>query len=128
MTEARWVCCHLGAREHYAVPRALHRRQRLHLLVTDAWVRPGSVWSRLPGELPRRLSERYHPELASARVRPFTLSLVVREALWRSRPARGWEQLMARNRWFGGRAAAALGEIREPLDTRRRLRPQLFRP
>ena len=119
MTNARWVCCHLGAREHYAVPRALHRHQRLHLLITDAWVRPGSVWSGLPGELPRRLSERFHSELASARVRSFTPSLVVREALWRSQHTRGWEQLMARNDWFGRRAAAALRRIREPkgLDT-----------
>lgn len=116
MTNARWVCCHLGAREHYAVPRALHRHQRLHLLITDAWVRPGSVWSLLPGELPRRLSERFHPELASARVRSFTSSLMVREAVWRSQPARGWEQLMARNGWFGRRAAAALRGTRELLE------------
>ena len=98
-----WVCCHLGAREHYAVPRALHRLERLRMLVTDAWVEPGSVWSRLPGDLPRRLSERFHPELADADVRAFTLRLMAREAQWRSQPSNGWEQLMKRNRWFGRR-------------------------
>lgn len=109
---ARWVCCHLGAREHYAVPRALHRQGRLRLLVTDAWVRPGSLWSRIPGELPRRLAERCHPELADAEVQHFTASLMAREAVWRSQPSAGWTRLMQRNRWFGHRAASALGRMR----------------
>ena len=113
-----WVCCHLGAREHYAVPRALHRLERLRMLVTDAWVKPGSVWSRLPGDLPRRLSERFHPELADADVRAFTLRLMAREALWRSQPSNGWEQLMKRNRWFGRRAAGALQRMRDSRATR----------
>jgi glycosyltransferase involved in cell wall biosynthesis len=108
---ARWVCCHLGAREHYAVPRALQRHHRLHMLVTDAWVTPGSLWPRLPGALSRRLSERFHPELAPARVRSFTGSLLVREAIWRSQQARGWRSLLARNAWFGRRAAGALSDI-----------------
>lgn len=109
--EAQWVCCHLGAREHYAVPRALHRLQRLGLLVTDAWVTPGSVWARLPGDLPRRLSERFHPDLADAEIRAFTLRLMAREALWRSRPSAGWDGLIERNRWFGQRAVGALRRL-----------------
>jgi glycosyltransferase involved in cell wall biosynthesis len=116
--EPRWVCCHLGAREHYAVPRALHRLERLRTLVTDAWVAPGSVWSRLPGDLPRRLSERFHPELANADVRAFTLRLMAREALWRLQPSAGWDQLMKRNRWFGRRAAGALHRMRDSRATR----------
>ena len=105
---ARWVCCHLGAREHYAVPRALHRRHRLHRLITDAWVRPGSLWSRLPGELPRRLSERFHPELADADVRGFTLPLMAQEAVWRTERQSGWRRAMDRNVWFERRAVDAL--------------------
>ncbi len=107
----QWVCCHLGAREHYAVPRALHRQGRLRLLVTDAWVRPGSLWSRIPGELPRRLAERFHPELAEAEVRHFTVSLMAREALWRSQRPAGWARTMHRNRWFGHRAVAVLDRV-----------------
>jgi len=30
-----WICCQIGAREHYAVPRALHRQGMLAGLVTD---------------------------------------------------------------------------------------------
>ncbi len=108
------MCCHLGAREHYAVPRALHRRRRLRRLVTDAWVRPGSPWSRIPGDLPRRLSERFHPELADADVQSFTLSLVVREAVWRTERPSGWDRLIERNRWFGHHSAGALRRIRDP--------------
>lgn len=108
---ARWVCCHLGAREHYAVPRALQLQGRLGLLVTDAWVRPGSPWSRLPGNLPRRLAERFHPDLADAAVRHFTGSLVAREAWWRWQRWEGWTRPMLRNRWFGHRAAAALDRV-----------------
>lgn len=111
LTGVRWVCCHLGAREHYAVPRALHRHQRLERLITDAWVRPGA-WP-LPGVLARRLAERYHPELAAARVRSFTASLLLREAIWRTQQARGWEQMMARNAWFGRSAASVLDEVRD---------------
>lgn len=105
----RWLCCHLGAREHYAVPRALHRQQRLGQMITDAWVKPGSLLSSIPGDLPRRLSERFHHELADADVRHFTSSLMAREAVWRLQGPGGWRQLMARNQWFGHRAAAALG-------------------
>jgi glycosyltransferase involved in cell wall biosynthesis len=110
----RWVCCHLGAREHYAVPRALHRRQRLRLLVTDAWVRPGSAWSLVPGDWPRRLSERFHPDLADADVRAFTLRLMAREALWRSQGPGGWDQLVDRNRWFGRLAAGVCRRLDAP--------------
>ena len=34
----KWLCCQLGAREHYAIPRALFRSGMLGYLVTDAWV------------------------------------------------------------------------------------------
>ena len=39
----KWLCCQLGAREHYAIPRALFRIGMLGCLVTDAWVPPSSV-------------------------------------------------------------------------------------
>ena len=95
------------------MPRALHSVDRLRLLVTDAWVEPGSVWSRLPGALPRRLSERFHPDLRDAEVRAFTPQLMAREALWRSRSSAGWPQLMERNRWFGQVAASHLHRVDE---------------
>jgi len=35
----KWVCCQLGAREHYAIPRALFRTGMLGCLVTREMLR-----------------------------------------------------------------------------------------
>lgn len=47
-----WICCQLGARMHYAVPRLLHASGRLERLYTDIYA--GQAWSRLPGILPEK--------------------------------------------------------------------------
>lgn len=109
-----WWCCHLGAREHYAVPRGLHRAGRLSALVTDAWVRRGSLAERLPGETARRVRERYHPELAGVPVTAFTWSLLGHEIEWRARGLTGWPLVIERNRWFQRRAAAAVARAAQP--------------
>lgn len=105
---APWICCQLGAREHYAVPRSLHRRGQLSALVTDAWAGPGGVWSSIPGESGRRLGERYSADLASARIRAFTASLVAHELTWRIRGLADWPLVIERNDWFQLRAARAV--------------------
>ena len=48
--ETNWICCQLGAREHYAVPRALHQRSSLDYLITDTWVRPDSLASKVEAQ------------------------------------------------------------------------------
>ena len=53
---ASWICCQLGAREHYSIPRALHQRGSLARLITDAWVFPRNPL----GLAKRTLRERYH--------------------------------------------------------------------
>lgn len=35
-----WICCQIGAREHYAIPIAFHQEGQLSHLITDAWVPP----------------------------------------------------------------------------------------
>ena len=95
--EAVWVCCHLGAREHYAVPRALHRQQRLGHLITDAWVAPESALRALRGGRARRLRERYHEELSNAPITHFTSSLISHELLWSAQGNSGWPLFLARN-------------------------------
>ncbi len=109
-TTAQWVCCQLGAREHYAVPRALHRQGRLARLITDAWMPPGSPLHALPGGRARRLRERFHPEL-EGRTTGLTMSLISHELLWSAKGLRGWDLFMARNEWFQVRAASALAAI-----------------
>lgn len=101
-TRTAWVCCQLGAREHYAVPRALHRRGRLAHLVTDAWSPPGSSLKF------GRLGQRHHADLADAPVTALTRSLITHELLWRVQGRRDWDYFIARNTWFQESAAARL--------------------
>ena len=102
---SKWISCQLGAREHYAIPRAVLRDGRLQLLVTDAWAPPGSLCARLPGGVGRRIRERFVAELHGAHVRSFTASLIAHEASWRMRGLAGWELVVTRNEWFQRRAA-----------------------
>jgi len=95
----KWLCCQLGAREHYAIPRALLRVDMLAYLLTDAWVPPSSLLAKIC----RRgssLAERFHDTLPDARVKAFNSSLVAFEVLARARRLRGWTRIIARNRWF----------------------------
>ena len=82
MGAQRWFVAQIGAREHYAIPRALHRRGQLAALYTEAWFRRGALLRRLPDPL-RRLGGRSHAELASARVVSFTLRSLLNES-WRA--------------------------------------------
>lgn len=56
-----WICSQLGAREHYAIPRALRQAGRTVSLYTDFWAGP-PVRHLAFGAL-RRLAARHHPDL-----------------------------------------------------------------
>jgi hypothetical protein len=77
----RWICCQIGAREHYAVPRALHQSGRLAGLYTDFWAsqRIRSMIGDIPFKGLQSLSARFHPKLHDAPVSSWN---------WRSL---GWE-------------------------------------
>jgi glycosyltransferase involved in cell wall biosynthesis len=94
-----WVCCQLGAREHYAIPRALFRIGMLEALVTDAWVRPSSLLTKIRGR-ESKLSDRFNKELSDAQVKEFNSSLILFETLASARGLKGWTKIVARNRWF----------------------------
>ena len=93
----KWLCCQLGAREHYAIPRALFRLCVLDRLVTDAWVRPSSFLAKLSGS---RLAHRFHNELGDAPTIAFNSSLILFETLARVRRLTYWQKIFARNCWF----------------------------
>jgi glycosyltransferase involved in cell wall biosynthesis len=95
----KWLCCQLGARERYAIPRALVRVGMLQSLLTDTWVPPSSFLAKLCGRT-SKLSERFHSELRDAPVTAFNSSLVLFEMLARARGLGGWAKIIARNRWF----------------------------
>lgn len=95
------LCVQIGARDHYAIPRALHRRGALAALVTDFWW----PWRGAP-ELPliRRLRGRSHPDLRNARVLSMNLATLRSEAISRMTQRRHWEQFMCSNQLFQTRA------------------------
>ena len=61
----KWICCQLGAREHYAIPRALFRLGMLDWLVTDAWVPPASIL-RIVARTESEIRDRWHEELKAS--------------------------------------------------------------
>ena len=104
---AGWVCCQIGAREHYAIPRVFHTQCVLRLLFTDVWVKPASPI----GMLKNSLRERYHPQLADARVKSATGSFLGFEASARLKGLGGWDRIIARNQWFQKQAVRRLEEV-----------------
>src|SRR5438046_56385 len=103
----KWICCQLGAREHYAIPRALSRQGSLDQLLTDAWVPPKSIL-RIVGERTSEIRDRWHEELKAATVTSFNWSLIAFEILARANRLRGWSLIVARNHWFQRRVVAYL--------------------
>ena len=101
----KWICCQLGAREHYAIPRALLSRGLLGCLLTDAWVPPSSVLAKISAG---SLADRFHRELSDARVITFNSSVILFEMLARARRLAEWERIIARNQWFQRKVVGAL--------------------
>jgi glycosyltransferase involved in cell wall biosynthesis len=99
-----WICCQLGAREHYAVPRALLINGMLGEFVTDLWIRPGTLlhsWK-------KRLTGRFHPGLAGARVKAPNMSALTFELKASMARENGWKLISRRNEWFQQHAVAQL--------------------
>jgi glycosyltransferase involved in cell wall biosynthesis len=91
-----WLCCQLGAREHYVVPRALQQGGLLRELITDLWIRPGSVLRSLRSGL----AGRFHPSLSSARVSASNASALTFALRSYVTGATGWNLISKRNDWF----------------------------
>jgi glycosyltransferase involved in cell wall biosynthesis len=113
LSGSKWFCCQIGAREHYAIPRALHQEGLLDGLVTEAWVAPGSPF----GRLKRSFRERYHGELKSAKVFSWNMAAIAFELSARRRGLQGWDRILARNHWFQERAVAVLSRLSDSQPT-----------
>lgn len=101
----RWVCCQIGTREHYAVPRALHAAGCLERLITDAWVNPHHpvvAWA------PARLRQRFHADLTGASVVAAGSAAAVLEPAVAWADPGGWHWRMWRNGWFQRRVVQTL--------------------
>jgi glycosyltransferase involved in cell wall biosynthesis len=105
---SRWICCQIGAREHYALPRILHRKGALECLITELWAPPDKFCGFLYSGRWRRLRERFHRDLRDARIIsggwPFLMSEVASQLLRLSR----WETMIRRNEAFEQLSIAAL--------------------
>ena len=73
----KWICSQIGAREHYAIPRVLHRDGKLECLYTDLWA--GTMWQAMGSLLGRPVvpGGRYHKDLSDARVESFDITTLV---------------------------------------------------
>lgn len=112
-----WICCQLGAREHFSVPRAVQACGALEHLITDLWVHPDNLVYPL---LPRRVRERFHAELDQARVHANNGGALALEAALRCRNVKGWDRVLRRNQWFQNWVTRTLRAIprAEPGQTR----------
>ena len=90
-----WVCCQLGAREHYAVPRALQLSGLLGEFITDLW---SSTF------------RRFHPELANARITAPNIAALTFELKASLTRENGWKLITRRNEWFQRQAVAQLAQ------------------
>ncbi len=96
VSSAVWLCCQLGAREHYAVPRALQLSGLLGEFITDLWIRPGTLlhsWN-------KPLTGRFHPGLAGARIAAPNLASLTFELKASLARENGWKLISRRNEWF----------------------------
>ncbi|MBI4470312.1 MAG: glycosyltransferase family 4 protein [Acidobacteria bacterium] len=79
-----WIVAQIGAREHYALPRALERLGALGRLYTDAWAGLLLRRARFGPDGLRALANRYHREVPSDKVTAFN-ARGLQQALERSR-------------------------------------------
>ena len=78
----KWFCAQIGAREHYAVPRVLHRDGRLSSLYTDFWAGTSvrALARATNANTFRSLAARFHPDLAKAPVTSWNIRALSWEA------------------------------------------------
>lgn len=91
----QWICCQTGAREHYAIPRALLTVGVNALLVTDFWAptQQRHLW-------PHRLRQRSHPNLPDSCVTARNAKYLRQKLFSRLRRQSTWQGVIANDDWF----------------------------
>ena len=98
MSESRYLVAQPGARQHYAVPRALHDCGALRLFYTDAWCRRGQRWLSWGPAVLRSLAQRRHDALPSKKVVSFSWRTMWDE--FHHRLFEGDPDVVSRYGWF----------------------------
>ena len=104
-----WLVCQLGAREHFAIPRALLQAGLLGGLCTDVW--SGSLLravAPLAGSRGRAFAARWHPGIPSSLVKHWTGESLLRQLMPRHRQSTPYERFIDEGEWFGGKVRAWL--------------------
>lgn len=108
-----WLAFQVGAREHYAIPRALDKLGLLLYFYTDSWVPTGSPVLRFVPS--KALAGRFHTDLSSASVlAPWLGSLPFELRSRLVSPPSGWPRTIARNAWFQRWAVRQLRRLQQP--------------
>ncbi|MFN3405105.1 MAG: glycosyltransferase family 4 protein [Cytophagaceae bacterium] len=111
----KFIVLHLGSRIHYELPASLSVEGKLKMLITDAWVRPGSIFALIIHLLPftafKKLSQRYNKTLSTSNVISFNLSVLIFEFWNRIKGKKAWNLVLARNTWFQKKCLEELQKI-----------------
>jgi glycosyltransferase involved in cell wall biosynthesis len=104
----RWLCAQIGAREHFAVPRALQQEGRLAAFYTDFWAgtKTRTLARQSRSSLGRALAARFHPGLTHAPV-----------VSWNARSL-GWEMILRKHKSRTGSAYPGFIEVGRRFATR----------
>ena len=108
----QWVCSQLGSREHYSIPRILHKKGKLGCFLTDFWGQDYPYLKNMPIGSIKKMAERQHSDLISANIIHLGLRRIFYEGKTKLSRSTEWETIVARNLWFQreihGNAAAIL--------------------
>jgi len=85
-SENDWIVTQIGARQHYAVARAMHEKGRLRQLYTDAWCSRGHALLRAMPEPFQSFANRYHPAIPQEAVTAFNAQAVLDRIRWSRLP------------------------------------------
>lgn len=64
----KWIIFQVGSREYYALPRMFFKNNNLQVLVTDIWLKPDHLFSKLILYFFPKSKSRFHPDLKNANV------------------------------------------------------------
>lgn len=95
LEDSSWVVCQIGAREHYAIPRALEHSGQDILVYTDFWAGKETF---LP--IPEKLCQRFCQEVNDEHVVSWNMSFLFLELSFRFLGKKRWAATIERNKWF----------------------------
>lgn len=81
--QKQWIVFQVGSREHYAIPRMLHKNNELQFFITDIWIKPNSILAKILSFFKIPFSSRYHADLHNAKVIHFSYLFLIYDSLYK---------------------------------------------